>query len=187
MKNDLKNTSAKGFWWKRFFYSATGATNDYELGPNWFASVMGTGIIANAAATLPVFSDSLHTFALVVWCLASFMLIGAYTTALMTVKLHTPFVLNLLAGMTISGIMGLIIGLPALRLKGFYLAIATMAFGIAVEQFVSAVDFFGGPLGIKNIPRFFPSEFSVYLLNLGFFLFLSFYQATIQALMFLQC
>ena len=76
MDNDLKNTSVKGFWWKRFFYSVTGATNDYELGPNWFASVMGTGIIANAAASLPVFSDRLHGFALIVWLLASFMLIG---------------------------------------------------------------------------------------------------------------
>ena len=51
MDNDLKNKSVRGFWWKRFFYSVTGATNDYELGPNWFASVMGTGIIANAAAS----------------------------------------------------------------------------------------------------------------------------------------
>ncbi len=76
MDNDLKNSNIKGFWWKRFFYSVTGATNDYELGPNWFASVMGTGIIANAAASLPVFSDKLHDFALIVWCLASFMLIG---------------------------------------------------------------------------------------------------------------
>jgi branched-chain amino acid transport system permease protein len=105
---------------------------------------------------------------------ASFMLIGAYTTALLSLKLHTPFVLNLFVGMVFSGILGLCIGLPALRLRGFYLAIATMAFGIAVEQFVSAVDFFGGPLGIKGIPRFFPSEFSVYLLNLGFLIVLSY-------------
>ncbi len=76
MDDDLKNTSVKGFWWKRFFYSVTGATNDFELGPNWFASVMGTGIIANAAASLPLLSDQLHGFALVVWCLASCMLIG---------------------------------------------------------------------------------------------------------------
>lgn len=76
MNDDLKNKSVKGFWWKRFFYSVTGATNDYELGPNWFASVMGTGIIANAAASLPLFSDQLQGFALVVWGLASCMLIG---------------------------------------------------------------------------------------------------------------
>ena len=76
MTNDLKNTNVKGFWWKRFFYNVTGADLDYEVGPNWFASVMGTGIIANAAASLPLFSDHLSEFALVVWCLASSMLIG---------------------------------------------------------------------------------------------------------------
>ncbi|HIJ79434.1 MAG: TDT family transporter [Desulfobulbaceae bacterium] len=78
MENDLKNRLVKGFWWKRFFYTVTGATNDYELGPNWFASVMGTGIIANAAASLPMFSAKLQTFALVVWLLALLMLIGLF-------------------------------------------------------------------------------------------------------------
>ncbi len=76
MDDDLKNVSTKGFWWKRFFYTVTGAEHDYELGPNWFASVMGTGIIANAAASLPLFSEKLHGFALIIWCLASLMLIG---------------------------------------------------------------------------------------------------------------
>ncbi len=76
MDDDRKNISTEGFWWKRFFYTVTGADHDYELGPNWFASVMGTGIIANAAASLPLFSDKLLGFALVIWCLASFMLIG---------------------------------------------------------------------------------------------------------------
>lgn len=76
MDNDFKNKEVKGFWWKRFFYSVTGASNDYELGPNWFASVMGTGIIANAAASLPLFSDKLQGFASIVWCLAFFMLTG---------------------------------------------------------------------------------------------------------------
>ncbi|MBC7324663.1 MAG: hypothetical protein H5T99_05040, partial [Moorella sp. (in: Bacteria)] len=46
MNNEPKNKSAKGLWWKRFFYTVTGADLDYEIGPNWFASVMGTGIIA---------------------------------------------------------------------------------------------------------------------------------------------
>ncbi|MDH3360571.1 MAG: hypothetical protein OEL55_06835, partial [Desulfobulbaceae bacterium] len=82
MDNDLKNKSAKGLWWKRFFYTVTGATNDYELGPNWFASVMGTGIIANAAATLPMFSSKLQTFALVVWILASVMLAGLFLASI---------------------------------------------------------------------------------------------------------
>ncbi len=76
MDTDFRNTSAQGLWWKRFFYSVTGGRRDYELGPNWFASVMGTGIIANAAASLPLFSSRLQGFALFVWCLASCMLLG---------------------------------------------------------------------------------------------------------------
>ncbi len=76
MNNDLKNTHARGLWWKRFFYNVTGANFDYEVGPNWFASVMGTGIIANASASLPLFSSRLTMFALVVWCLACSMLLG---------------------------------------------------------------------------------------------------------------
>ncbi|HSZ39126.1 MAG TPA: TDT family transporter [Trebonia sp.] len=42
-----------------------------DLGPNWFASVMGTGIVANAAATLPFRVTGLHAFALAVWALAA--------------------------------------------------------------------------------------------------------------------
>ena len=76
MNSTLKNTHAKGLWWKRFFYNVTGANSDYEVGPNWFASVMGTGIIANASASLPLFSSHLTVFALVVWCLACSMLLG---------------------------------------------------------------------------------------------------------------
>ncbi|WP_186629949.1 TDT family transporter [Rhodococcus sp. BP22] len=47
-----------------------------HLGPNWFASIMGTGIVANAAATLPVQVTGLHTFALIVWAIASAALIA---------------------------------------------------------------------------------------------------------------
>lgn len=46
------------------------------LGPNWFASVMGTGIVANAAATLPVAIPGLHTFARVVWVIAALLLVA---------------------------------------------------------------------------------------------------------------
>jgi C4-dicarboxylate transporter/malic acid transport protein len=47
-----------------------------HLGPNWFTSVMGTGIVANAAALLPVHIAGLHRFAIGVWVLAATMLIG---------------------------------------------------------------------------------------------------------------
>src|ERR1700759_2466253 len=47
-----------------------------EFGPNWFASVMGTGIVAGAGARLPVRVPGLRVFATVVWGLASLLLIG---------------------------------------------------------------------------------------------------------------
>ena len=46
-----------------------------EIGPNLFASVMGTGIIANAAVTLPIFGEELQPFALIVWLLATVLLV----------------------------------------------------------------------------------------------------------------
>ncbi|MDY7087020.1 MAG: C4-dicarboxylate ABC transporter, partial [Actinomycetota bacterium] len=49
------------------------------FGPNWFASVMGTGIVATAAATLPVHVPGLHVFATVMWLLAAALLITVLT------------------------------------------------------------------------------------------------------------
>jgi C4-dicarboxylate transporter/malic acid transport protein len=47
-----------------------------DIGPNWFASVMGTGIVANAAAVLPLQVPGLRVFATAVWALAAAMLAG---------------------------------------------------------------------------------------------------------------
>ena len=47
-----------------------------DLGPNWYAAVMGTGIVANAGATLPVYVPGLRAFATAVWALAAAMLIA---------------------------------------------------------------------------------------------------------------
>jgi C4-dicarboxylate transporter/malic acid transport protein len=50
-----------------------------KIGPNWFASVMGTGIVANAAALLPVKIAGLHEAAVVIWVLAALLLIVLVT------------------------------------------------------------------------------------------------------------
>jgi hypothetical protein len=47
-----------------------------DLGPNWYASIMGTGIVANAAILLPAHAPGLHSFALGVWMLAAALLVG---------------------------------------------------------------------------------------------------------------
>ena len=58
---------------------------------------------------------------------AAFMLVGGYTSALVTTHLGLPFPLAVLAAGLATGLVGLLFGLPSLRVKGFYLAMATLA------------------------------------------------------------
>ena len=59
---------------------------------------------------------------------AGFMAIGAYTTVLMSLYLPTPLPLNMAVGAVLAGLVGILVGLPVLRLRGVFLAIATIGF-----------------------------------------------------------
>ena len=59
---------------------------------------------------------------------AAFMAIGAYTTVLMSLYLPTPLPLNMLIGALLAGLVSVVVGLPVLRLRGVFLAIATIGF-----------------------------------------------------------
>ena len=83
---------------------------------------------------------------------AGFFAIGAYATALLITHLHLPFFIALiLAGLT-AAFFGFIIGLPALRLEGPYLAIATLGFGLSIMHVIGTWDIFGGRMGIHTPP-----------------------------------
>jgi branched-chain amino acid transport system permease protein len=58
---------------------------------------------------------------------AGFMAVGAYATAILTVNFHMPFLLAMLCSGVAAGLVGLLFGIPSLRVKGFYLAITTIA------------------------------------------------------------
>src|SRR3954447_4326986 len=64
---------------------------------------------------------------------AAFMGIGAYTAALLTLKADAPFVLALAGGALLPAVVAVPLGLPILRLRGVFLAIATIAFGEVVR------------------------------------------------------
>ena len=104
----------------------------------------------------------------------AFVAVGAYVSSVLSMNFNTPFILNILIVIAAAGFLGFLIGLPALRLKGFYLAIATMAFGVAVQQLFAAIHLFGGHGGLYGIPRIIKSEFGMYLFNLGFFILMYF-------------
>jgi branched-chain amino acid transport system permease protein len=68
---------------------------------------------------------------------AGFLAIGAYVTALFTANFEwVPCPVTLLLAGTISGLIGFLLGIPILRLKGFYIAMATLAFGVVVSEII---------------------------------------------------
>ena len=83
---------------------------------------------------------------------AAFMGLGAYSSALMTLKLHLPFYLVLPASCIVPVTFALAIGVPTLRLSGVYLAIATIGLGEVLRAVYINVDMFGGALGLNGIP-----------------------------------
>jgi branched-chain amino acid transport system permease protein len=83
---------------------------------------------------------------------AAFYGIGAYTTALLSTGIGFPFWANLLASAFVAGVFGLLLGV-IFRLRGPFLAVATLAFGEIVRLvLLNWVSFTGGPNGIANIP-----------------------------------
>lgn len=85
---------------------------------------------------------------------AAFMSIGAYTSAIITAKLGQPFFVGIILSGIISALAGIIIGIPTLRLKGDYLAIATLGFGEIVKIIALNIDYIGGAIGFNDIPQY---------------------------------
>jgi len=85
---------------------------------------------------------------------AGFMGIGAYTSALLTINFDLPIIAGIIAGALVAGILGILIGIPSLRLQGVYLAIATLGFGEVIRVFfVNWESVTKGAVGISNIPH----------------------------------
>lgn len=82
---------------------------------------------------------------------AGFMAVGAYVSGLLTIHLNWPFPVVLVIAGLISALIGLLIGLPTLRLRGDYLAIATLGFGEIVRVILLNLKITGGPRGLGGI------------------------------------
>lgn len=83
---------------------------------------------------------------------AAFMGIGGYTSAILVMHFHFPFLVALLIAVLIAGFVGLLVGFPSLRLSGFYIAIVTMALDEVIVAVFKNWKLAGGDFGIKNIP-----------------------------------
>jgi branched-chain amino acid transport system permease protein len=84
---------------------------------------------------------------------AAFVGIGAYTCAYLVVKMNAPWPVGFVAAGAVSALGGLVLALPSLRLKGHYLAMATLGFGqLASLAFVEGQVVTGGVNGFTGIP-----------------------------------
>jgi branched-chain amino acid transport system permease protein len=109
--------------------------------------IIGTYVIAAAGVDLVFgFAGQLS------FCQASFFALGAYTSAILTTTHHLNPILAMVIGMVFTSLVAYGLGTPVLRLKGYYLAIATIGFGLIVQSLlVTLARYTGGPDGFRDI------------------------------------
>jgi branched-chain amino acid transport system permease protein len=136
--------------------------NDRVLDPYWFQVLLTMGINVTLAVSLNMINGFCGQFSI---AHAGFMAVGAYASAYFTLHaLHVPIndlsfpqqaswmIGALLIGGITAGLAGVIVGIPSLRLRGDYLAIATLGFGEIIRVSILNIEAVGGASGLPDIP-----------------------------------
>jgi branched-chain amino acid transport system permease protein len=84
---------------------------------------------------------------------SAFMAIGAYATTILMTRFHFPFILSFPCAGLCAALVGMIFGLPSLRIKGFYLALATLAAQYLINWYLLHGGNFTGHLFGLSVPR----------------------------------
>ncbi|MGJ3192996.1 branched-chain amino acid ABC transporter permease [Peribacillus frigoritolerans] len=145
----LKNS--KGFWLSIvlaliFFGIMQYTISNGMLNPFYINTLMFIGINIMLATSLHLIIGITGQFSI---GHAGFLAVGAYASAVMTMKLELPFIIAILTGGVIAAVAGMVIGVPSLRLKGDYLAIATLGFGEIVRIVLLNIEYVGGASGMQ--------------------------------------
>ena len=107
---------------------------------------------------------------------AGFMAVGAYVSAIITAKFGLPFAVALVAGGLLAGIIGVLVGFPALRIKGIYLLLLTLGFAEIISVIALSWEYVGGAQGFRGI------KFNPYTLEyvIGIIIVLIFFFARLE-------
>ncbi len=130
-----------------------------QMNPYYRGVVIDIGIAIILAVSLNLINGHTGQFSL---GHAGFMSVGAYVSAMITLGLQKSmgpdalpwaFLPALVAGGAVAAIVGLLVGVPSLRLKGDYLAIVTLGFGEIIRVIFQNVEAAGAASGLSGIPR----------------------------------
>ena len=127
-----------------------GLTSAGVLSAFWQLNLIFAGINIILAASLNLINGYTGQFSL---GHAGFMAVGAYVGVVLTTNFQMAFPVAILVGGITAGLLGALIGLPTLRLRGDYLAIATLGLGEIVRIVIINVPYVGGAAGFKGIPH----------------------------------
>jgi len=142
---DMAMLRTKTHWMLFFVLLAVVFTLPLYLGRYWLgvANLIGITLIAATGLNL-----------LIGYCgqlsigHAGFIAVGAYTSAVLTNRFEMPFLVGLVSAGIIAGVVGLIFGIPSVRVKGFYLAITTIAAQFIIIWVINHWGITGGFTGI---------------------------------------
>jgi branched-chain amino acid transport system permease protein len=144
----IKSLALVATWGVVFALIQVGVIDDYIQ-----ATIVTIGINIILAVSLNLITGFTGQFSL---GHAGFMSIGAYATALMTIRFPTVwgFLAGLAIGAVAAALVGLLVGLPTLRLRGDYLAIATLGMAEIIRvAFLNLDDLTNGAAGLFGMPR----------------------------------
>ena len=118
------------------------------IGSFWQLNLILIGINVIMSASLNLINGYTGQFSL---GHAGFMAVGAYVGVVCTTNFGLPLIAALLIGAAAAGLLGFMIGLPTLRLRGDYLAIATLGLGEIIRIVIMNIEYVGGAAGFKGI------------------------------------
>ena len=121
-----------------------------NISPYYLQIIIFSGINIILAVSLNVINGLCGQFSL---GHAGFMAVGAYFSSFLTFYYRIPFPIALILGGILAGIVGLGVGIPTLRLRGDYLAIATLGMGEIIRVILFNLDIVGGARGFPGIPK----------------------------------
>lgn len=133
-----------------YYFQSSGMLNNYYMS---VLLLIGINIIVASSINLAV-----GYLGQLVLGHAGFMAVGAYTAAIFAKMVNLPPIAELLGGIVLAlllcGIISILVGIPALRLKGDYLAIVTLGTGEVIRVALLNMKITGGAVGLTGIPKY---------------------------------